>query len=259
MSEDSSVKKDTAAAALRKRIICGGYRSGELLSECRIARDLSLSLMPIRTAIAQLECERLVTVQPRVGTFVYRPTRSEAAELIKARLATETFIARDLAKSGKDISSARALHRQMCDIARKRPYSEADILEFAELDGRFHCELAACAGYEHTFAPVLLSFRNRFRLIALPSEQSFAKQTSDEHENILRAIGRKPGKGGAEKAAFEAAVAVREHIQNSVQRWRLQPEYREQLSGPEFESILTGISTILGSYLGMQSEESQPT
>src|SRR5687767_2733831 len=55
---------DLTLEALRERILNGGYPEGEPLRQEAIAAELSVSRIPIREALRQLETEGLVVFNP---------------------------------------------------------------------------------------------------------------------------------------------------------------------------------------------------
>ncbi len=74
---------------IRKLIINKSIPSGERLVETKIAKDLEVSITPVRQAFIQLANEGLLTVFPFKGTYVTQITKEYVNNVIKTRMILE--------------------------------------------------------------------------------------------------------------------------------------------------------------------------
>jgi DNA-binding GntR family transcriptional regulator len=70
---------------LKKDILTGKIESGTLLSEIEIARQYGVSRTPVRNALGNLACERVVVALPQRGHLVRTITYSEVVEAFRVR------------------------------------------------------------------------------------------------------------------------------------------------------------------------------
>lgn len=76
-------------AALRSRILSGGYAPGAPLRQDAVAAELGVSRIPLREALTQLQGEGLVAGAPHKGFVVRGVSRAEAEEIFGLRLHLE--------------------------------------------------------------------------------------------------------------------------------------------------------------------------
>ena len=74
---------------IRRLIINKSIPSGERLVETKIAKDLDVSITPVRQAFAQLSNEGLLTVFPFKGTYVTQITEAFVKDVLQTRLILE--------------------------------------------------------------------------------------------------------------------------------------------------------------------------
>ncbi len=71
--------------------LLAGARTGILVSDRAVAKEIGISRTPVREAISQLESDGLLAQVPGLGTVIKIPTRMELEELYDLRLMLETF------------------------------------------------------------------------------------------------------------------------------------------------------------------------
>jgi DNA-binding GntR family transcriptional regulator len=125
---------------IRNRIASGELPMGARISDCEIARELGVSPVPLRRALAQLQAEGLVEVDAESGTFVFDMTVQEIRQLCAARLALEAGALR----ASRTAASVRSL-RAIVERAEDSLYA-GDLLRCHELDAEFHEALVAASG-----------------------------------------------------------------------------------------------------------------
>src|SRR6185312_14590413 len=80
---------ERVVAALRRAIIVGELEPGSHLKEPVLAARFGVSRLPIREAIAQLDHEGLVRIEPRRGAFVIGLTEHDISDIYECRLMLE--------------------------------------------------------------------------------------------------------------------------------------------------------------------------
>ncbi len=89
---------DEVYNTLKDEILSGIISSGEMLSENEIARRFGVSRTPVREALNQLACERLVQVMPQRGHLVRTVSFSEVMEAFRMRELLEVEAAGEAAR-----------------------------------------------------------------------------------------------------------------------------------------------------------------
>src|ERR1700679_3003094 len=79
------------ADALRAAIVEGSLLPGEPLRQDAIARQFSVSAIPVREAFRQLESEGWVTTEPNRGASVSLQSADEAREIYEIRASLESL------------------------------------------------------------------------------------------------------------------------------------------------------------------------
>jgi DNA-binding GntR family transcriptional regulator len=122
-------------------ILSGKYRPGDRLNESQIARELSISRIPVREALSQLQEQGLVQNRERRGMFVINIGQDEVQQISSLRLVLETEAMR-LAKTRMTPEILAGLE----SIVRRMDSWNGTLLESAALDLEFHRALWQAAG-----------------------------------------------------------------------------------------------------------------
>src|SRR5438046_922384 len=85
-------------AGIRRAIVLGDLAPGTHLKEPLLAQRFGVSRLPVREAIARLEREGLVRVEPRRGAFVVGITDHGVADIYECRLLLESYAIRRAAE-----------------------------------------------------------------------------------------------------------------------------------------------------------------
>ena len=86
---ESKSVSDQVCDTIRRLIINKSIPSGERLVETKIAKDLSVSITPVRQAFVQLANEGLLTVYPFKGTYVTQITSEYVRNVLQTRIILE--------------------------------------------------------------------------------------------------------------------------------------------------------------------------
>ncbi len=190
------------ADALRADIVAGRLLPNERLVEADLTRRLGVGRSAVRTALARLEHEGLVELEPHRGARVRRVAVAEAVEILQARAALEGLAAHQAAAhaTDADIAGLRAILAEM-----RRLLDAGDLLKASDANAVLHRRLLEIGG--HATANRLIGglrsqlVRFTYRTILVPgrSERSFA-----EHTAIVDAVAAHDGPA--------AEAAMRTHL-----------------------------------------------
>jgi len=130
------------AAELRRAIIYGELPAGLHLEEPSLARKFGISRVPVREAIARLEREGLVRIEPRRGAFVVGFAEDDVGNVYGCRRLIELASVRRAAArvQASGLARLRALADRMDDAVRRR---RSELM--AEPDVEYHRQLVSLA------------------------------------------------------------------------------------------------------------------
>lgn len=196
--------KDHIYGVLRSAIMEMDIYSEDIdlrLDERKLAEQLGISRTPIREALAKLEQEGFVDIQPRKGVYVKPKTLEEVLEMVVVWAALESMAARLVTQSASDdeIRTLRELGVKQSDDSNR-----AEIEEYSEANIRFHqriLELSKCALLKNT-ADSLLQHMHAVRRRAMREGDRIDRSVVD-HMAIIEAIESREGE--------LAAMLVRDH------------------------------------------------
>jgi len=200
---------------LKERIIDGVLTPGQRLNIDSLARELGVSNIPMREALARLAVERLILVEPFKG-YTVTPlfTAERLAQLFETRLLIETHAAR-IGVAHISHTDRDRMHRileqmeQLQDIQIGPSYHEFKLFNRGDHD--FHTLLVSSGGnsmlvelYEHLSPHLHLS-----RLYGVRGEVDAAEAVR-EHRAIFAAF--------TQYDVEATDIALREHLTGSHQR-----------------------------------------
>lgn len=175
---------------LRNMILTRELQQGQRIVESKVAKQLNVSITPVREAFSVLSAQGLLTDFPFCGTYVTILSSEAAAELIAVRKSIETECA-DLAFPKLTSKDADYLE-ELCKIADIKN-SNGEILESIEYDILFHEYLVKKSG-NRLILEVWEMIRNRiafFQSVTRPSNQAAMPLLIDRHKEMLDAIREK--------------------------------------------------------------------
>ncbi|HEY5428606.1 MAG TPA: GntR family transcriptional regulator [Solirubrobacteraceae bacterium] len=166
---------------LRAAIVAGRLLPNERLVEADLTRRLGVGRAAIRTALARLEHEGLVALEPHRGARVRLVALPEAVEILEARAVLEGLAVRRAAVNvtDSDVTELRAILTEM-----GRLLEAGDLLKASDGNAILHRRLLDAGG--HATANRLISglrsqlVRFEYRTILVPgrSERSLAEHTA---------------------------------------------------------------------------------
>lgn len=182
------------------------------LEERKMAEQLGASRTPIREALARLEQEGFVEIQPRKGIFIKRKSLEEVLEMVTVWAALESMAAR-LATSEASDDEISSLRRMVADYSKKEAVEHMD--EYSEANIRFHrriLEISKCSMLLSIADGLFLHMRAiRARAMA---EADRASLSVDDHMHIIEAIEQRDA-DLASKLVRNHTLQLHAHIRSS--------------------------------------------
>ncbi|MBU8818523.1 GntR family transcriptional regulator [Mycolicibacterium goodii] len=189
---DTTSSSQRAYQATKDRILSGGIRGGQLLSEVEVANELGVSRTPVHEAFLRLAAEDLLELLPRRGAVVVPVPPQEATDLLEMRLALETAAVRRLCRTPEAVD---ALFTELNDLVdeQRRLADTNDTRAFAAADDAFHRRIVEVAGNPigQRFYGSLSDRQRRMMADAARSDSTRLEALIGEHAGLAAAIERR--------------------------------------------------------------------
>jgi DNA-binding GntR family transcriptional regulator len=224
-------KADHAYDSILQSILDGEYEPGERLVIERLARELGVSVVPVREAIRRLEADGYVTFTRNIGATVTAIDLDRYPETIEAVAAIEG-VALGLAAphlTPTDLRRAREVNDRL-----RESLAKFDPTQFTRLNRRFHEILYNACPNRHILAILerewaLLDTTRRSAFTYIPER---AARSVVEHDELLAMI--ESGSSSAEIERF-----ARDHRMSTARRLL-------QHLGDKMEHADDGTSDVVG-------------
>lgn len=178
---------EQAYRKLKQMILSGRFTVGQALSERRLAALLSVSRVPVREAIKELEREGLLIVVPRSGILIRRLSIDEVRELYEVRQAVEGMAAYLCARRRQD-GTVKAMRKKLEGLAPKDDeVNHAAIQKASEAFHRMLFEVAANSQLHSVYETIEPRIYLNLRLTAV-HDTGRIEQALEEHIEIAQAI-----------------------------------------------------------------------
>jgi DNA-binding GntR family transcriptional regulator len=194
---------DTVAQMLRAEIQRGQLSPGTRLRQNEVAQRFGVSTTPVREALALLQAEGLVRIDPHKGALVFHPTVDDLRESYEIRKVLEELA---LTKALPRLTQSLLDDLQKLINRMRKEKSEA---RWVEMNNEFHLRL-----YEASGMPRLCSIIASLRDASSTYIHMFAAQdlpehrADDDHQEILDAC--------AARDARRVRKAISAHINHTV-------------------------------------------
>ncbi|WNG87813.1 GntR family transcriptional regulator [Mycobacterium sp. ITM-2016-00317] len=198
-----STVRDAVKESLRDLIIGGGVPMDVPLRQDELASRLNVSRTPLREALHALASEGLVTIDPRRGAIVSKPTVQQLLDLYEIREQLEVLAARRAVDFGDaaHVEEMEALNDEMAGVT--------DPAVWARLNQEFHRRLyEPCPNKDLLNLIGSLAVRARFYVGILVSSRSPADGAVHEHAEMLNAL--------RDRAPDAMEAAIRKHLRSTV-------------------------------------------
>lgn len=185
------------------KIESGDLRPGDQVSPSVIAKEVGVSFIPVREAIARLVEEGLLDHRFGIGSFVAVPTRQDIRDMYQLREVLEGFAASQVGNGmTQDTTAAmREINDQMRQLAADVSSSGSDewssqqVNEWITRDRQFHRELLQSAGNQAVIEAIE-RVMTRSRMLAWIRRRrppAALARVCDEHDGIVEAMQRGDG------------------------------------------------------------------
>jgi DNA-binding GntR family transcriptional regulator len=191
---------EQAAEAIVNAAARGVFLPGDRLVEAEIARELTISRVPVREALRLLESHGVVVATPYKGMRLAELSNDRVRQLIAVRKVLEAMAARE-AKTRAVAAEDWAELRRLVD-ALKRAATEDDSGRVNELDVAFHTELFRMSGNTVLIGLWQSLSRQVLILCALTRTTMGPQEVARRHESLLDSLEH------ADPATLDAALAV---------------------------------------------------
>jgi DNA-binding GntR family transcriptional regulator len=193
-----------AADQIRELIITDRLKLGQQLSEASLAEQLGISRTPVRDALLRLQAERLVDIQPQLGSFVFNYDAKQLHSVLAVREILEVGALRMALKADRE----KTLTTLATAAASARMALAAGAEAYQVADTAYH-EALVSASQNLELIDAYSRISGRIRAIRFRVNRSQAKflDSQDSHEAIVAAL-----RAGDDQKAEEI---LEKHVYNS--------------------------------------------
>lgn len=186
---------------LKKAILNGSLKPGQLLSENKIAAKLSVSRTPIREALRILEIENLVVTLPGRKIIVSVPTVQDIEDIYEIRLLLETEALRRITTDKTELINKL----DSCVTLHESHLQNYNVQGMGQNNTEFHLTIISALENKRLrqFIDSLNDTISRFRLYSI-KEKEYLEKVIFEHKQIVSFL-----KSGNSE---EAVNVLRKHL-----------------------------------------------
>lgn len=197
--------RDQIYPLVRRMILSGVIKPGDVIDEKAIAAQLDVSRTPVREAVKKLSDENLVEVIAQSGTRAARMDRKEIEEAFLIRRALE---AESAAQAATRMTEAHADRLEDILLLHARALERKKFVEAIERDDDFHRYITDVSDLPRLWRAIEISKAqlDRCRHMMVPRKGE-AETTLKAHRAIITAL--KSGKPET------AALAMRDHLESA--------------------------------------------
>jgi len=204
MKDKKNSKQQLAYEFIRSKIMEGVYSQGQRIVIDQVAKELSLSKIPIREAIHRLEAEGFVNINPNTGPSVVYIDDHHYEEILSTLAVLEGFAATISFPlyPKEQINELREVNNQM-----KQALEDFDFFNFVNLNKEFHLLSIQYCPNKYLLNEISKMWERMDTIRRLrPMYFSIrAKDVISEHEQIISLIEQK------DKSSFETQHYIQEH------------------------------------------------
>jgi len=194
-----------AYEAIRKSILSGQWKIGELYNEKAIAADLGISRTPVREALLELASQDLIIFLPRRGLMVNRFTHHDVDEIFELRKAIELAAVEKITVADPPFD---LFEIEEALLSQRKAVKQKDYFAFMEADRLFHTSFSELTSNRRLIA-ILDNIRDMIHVMGAKALalEGRAVEVIKEHQTIFEAV----KKGNIE----EARRAMAYHLDQS--------------------------------------------
>ncbi|WP_093231216.1 GntR family transcriptional regulator [Thermoflavimicrobium dichotomicum] len=177
-------KQQYAYQILRSRILDGTYSPGYRIVISQIAKELSLSAIPVREAIRQLEADGLIEYKQYSGAVVTPIDEQKYVETLSVLAVMEGYAT---ALSSLAFPFERIAKLQDLNEAMKKALKEFDFVRFGQLNRTFHDQIYEYCQNQYLIENIRQTWSRldsirRMGSLFIPVR---AKQSVQEHDQLI--------------------------------------------------------------------------
>ena len=194
-----------AYVSIRKSILSGQWKIGELYNEKAIAADLGISRTPVREALLELASQDLIIFLPRRGLMVNRFSRRDVDEIFELRKAIELAAVEKITRTSPAFD---LFEIEESLLKQRKAANEKNYPSYMEADRLFHTRFSELTNNRRLIA-ILENLRDMIHLMGSKalSLEGRALEVIEEHQAIFKAV----KKGNVE----EVRGAMENHLEKS--------------------------------------------
>jgi len=194
-----------AYEAIRKSILSGQWKIGELYNEKAIAADLGISRTPVREALLELASQDLIIFLPRRGLMVNRFTHHDVDEIFELRKAIELAAVEKITVADPPFD---LFEIEEALLSQRKAVKQKDYFAFMEADRLFHTSFSELTSNRRLIV-ILDNIRDMIHVMGAKALalEGRAVEVIKEHQTIFEAV----KKGNIE----EARRAMAYHLDQS--------------------------------------------
>lgn len=189
-----ATKEQRAYETIKARIVEGVYGPGVRLVFDQLARDLEVSVVPVREAIRRLEAEGWVTFQRNVGAQVATIDVDQYRDAMESLALLEGFAT---ATGAPRLDAAALAQAELINTRLRESLAAFDPLGFTRLNHEFHVVLCQATPNAHLRSLLDREWQrlNLLRRTTFSLVPGRAQESVDEHDALLQMIrsGALPG------------------------------------------------------------------
>jgi DNA-binding GntR family transcriptional regulator len=201
---------------LREAIISGAIAPGTRLVLTDVAKELNVSVTPVREAMRDLATDGLIQLDAYRGAIVRTISMTEAREVFEMRVLLEPEAARRAARNLSDsqLDELSAIQAEMNDME--------DIGRWVELNRRLHHTINAAAG-SHLLAQTLERLEETttaYVALTMRAGTDDVARANTQHHDLIAALRERDGDWAADE--------VRRHLRHSLRLIELAQQAEER-------------------------------
>ena len=188
--------RERVASALRKAIISKQINEGEVITLESTAQQLGVSVTPVREAFQILARDGLIDLKQNKGATVLGLNETTIREHYEIRAALESAACVLCCQRKADLSDIRKCLEMADESLEKK-----DSSSYSNYNQSFHYEIWTAAGNEK-LKTMLSEMWNGLSMGLKSTEEEYARNSQEEHRQILAALESGDPKQAGEKMVF---------------------------------------------------------
>jgi DNA-binding GntR family transcriptional regulator len=224
---DESTKDEVVYARIFTAIIEHRLQPGMKLPEDALAESFDVSRTVVRKALQRLALERLVSIQPKRGASVAKPTVAEAKNIFAARQLIEVGTLDQVVEriDKADIAALKTIAKQEHEAQAEHDHRLA-----INLSGQFHVRVLSIAGNDD-LTDFLVRLVSRSSLIIAVYGSTWSACKCEGHDSLIALL--------EARDVAKAKTWMRQHLVDVESALNISPE---EDSEPDFKKIFSEMS-----------------